>query len=105
MEPPRAMCAEDHLLLAMRLFIAMDMPLWLTQVVGSLSELGRRLIVASEQRGLFEYLSRTLAPDAPIRVVLGDEPSLLGGQLERAERTQRQHIEAMLRSHGFSIAE
>jgi tetratricopeptide (TPR) repeat protein len=32
--------AEDHLLTAMRLFRAMDMPLWLRQAVSSLSELG-----------------------------------------------------------------
>jgi tetratricopeptide (TPR) repeat protein len=32
--------AEDHLLTARRLFIAMDMPLWLQQAASALSELG-----------------------------------------------------------------
>src|SRR5262245_24167706 len=38
--------AEDHLLTATRLFVAMDTPFWLQQAVASLSELGRLLIVA-----------------------------------------------------------
>jgi hypothetical protein len=33
--------AEEHLLTATRLFIAMNMPLWLRQASASLSELGR----------------------------------------------------------------
>jgi hypothetical protein len=36
--------AEDHLLTATRLFIAMDMPLWVRQTTSTLSELGRRLL-------------------------------------------------------------
>ncbi len=42
--------AEDHLLTATRLFIAMDMPLWLRQAASSLGELGRALIVARDRR-------------------------------------------------------
>ena len=62
--------AENHLLTATRLFIAMDMPLWLQQAVSSLSELGHRLIVAREHRNLYDYLNRTLAPAGPVRVVM-----------------------------------
>src|SRR5207245_1758441 len=62
--------AEDHLLTATRLFIVMDMPLWLQQAASSLSELGRLLIVASDRRSLYEYLSRALASGGPIRVFL-----------------------------------
>ena len=74
--------AEDHLLTATRLFIAMDMPLWLRQAVSSLSELGRLLIVAPDHRGLYEYLSRALAPDGPIRVIM-DAPGGGPGSMTR----------------------
>jgi tetratricopeptide (TPR) repeat protein len=88
--------AEDHLLTAMRLFVEMDTPLWLQQVAASLSELGRLLIVAPDQPSLYEYLSRTLAPNGPIRVVL-DAP---GGTDDQG---RRQHVERMLQSHGLSV--
>ncbi|MGH7306202.1 MAG: ATP-binding protein, partial [Candidatus Rokuibacteriota bacterium] len=91
--------AEDHLLLATRLFITMDMPLWLQQAAASLSELGRLLIVARDQKSLHEYLSRALAPGCPIRVMLdapGDGPGI-------HDEARRQHVEGMLRSRGLSI--
>ena len=91
--------AEDHLLTATRLFIAMDMPLWLRHAASSLSELGRLLIVASDHRSLYEYLSRTLAPGGPIRVIL-DAP---GGGPRIGDEGRRQHVEGMLQSHGLSI--
>jgi class 3 adenylate cyclase/tetratricopeptide (TPR) repeat protein len=91
--------AEDHLLTATRLFIAMDMPRWLRQVASSLSELGRQLIVAHDQRGLHEYLSRTLAPDGPIRVVL--DASGRGRTVD--DQGRRLSVEGMLQSHGLSI--
>jgi tetratricopeptide (TPR) repeat protein len=90
--------AEDHLLLATRLFIAMDMPLWLEQAATSLSELGRRLIVAREHRSLYEYLVRALAPAGPIHVVMDDEGGSVVGDEER-----RQHVEKMLQSNGLSV--
>src|SRR5262249_27732235 len=80
--------AEDHLLLATRLFVAMDMPLWLQQVVTSLSELGRVLIVARNQRGLFDYLSRALVPGAPLRVVLGDDSESVRSHSKHDDRTR-----------------
>ena len=92
--------AEDHLLTATRLFIAMDMPLWLRQAASSLGELGRVVIVARDRRNLYEYLSRALAPDGPIRVIL-DAPD--GGPGIGDER-RRQHVERMLQSHGLSVA-
>jgi tetratricopeptide (TPR) repeat protein len=92
--------AEDHLLTATRLFIAMDMPLWLRQAAASLSELGRLLIVAHDHRSVYEYLSRALASGGPIRVVL-DAP---GGVPRIADEGRRQHAEGMLQSHGLSIA-
>ena len=92
--------AEDHLLTATRLFIAMDMPLWLRQAALSLSELGRLLTVAHDQRSLHEYLSRTLAPGGPIRVIM-DAP---GGGPRTGDEGRRQHVERMLQSHGLSIA-
>ena len=90
--------AEDHLLTATRLFMAMDMPLWLQQAASALAELGRLLIVAPDHRGLYEYLSRALAPDGPIRVIL-DAP----GGLRIDDEKRRQHVEGMLQSHGLSI--
>ncbi|OLB10104.1 MAG: hypothetical protein AUH18_09030 [Candidatus Rokubacteria bacterium 13_2_20CM_69_10] len=91
--------AEDHLLLATRLFVAMNMPLWLQRAVTSLSELGRVLIVARNQRGLFDYLSRALVPGAPLRVVLGDDSEPVSGQSKHNDRRRA------VRSHGLSIAE
>jgi tetratricopeptide (TPR) repeat protein len=91
--------AEDHLLTAMRLFIAMDMPLWLRQAASSLSELGRQLIVAHDQRSLHEYLSRELAPDGPLRIIL-DAPD---GGPRIGDKGRQQYVERMLQSHGLSI--
>jgi len=91
--------AEDHLLSATRLFIAMDMPLWLRQAASALSELGRLLIVAHDQRSLHEYLSRALAPGGPLRVVL-DAP---GTGLGIDDDGRRQHVEEMLQLHGLSV--
>ena len=90
--------AEDHLLTATRMFVAMDMPLWLRQTAAALAELGRLLIVASDHRGLYEYLSRALAPDGPIRV----RSDTAGGSKIDDER-RREHFEGMLRSHGLSV--
>jgi class 3 adenylate cyclase/tetratricopeptide (TPR) repeat protein len=90
--------AEDHLLTATRMFVAMDMPLWLQDAAATLAELGRLLIVASDHRGLYEYLSRALAPEGPIRVIL-DTP---GGPRMDDEKRQ-QHLEGMLQSHGLSV--
>ena len=81
--------AEDHLLTATRLFIAMDMPLWLRQAAASLGELGRLLIVARDHRSLYEYLSRALAPDGPIRVIL-DAPGGPGTDDRSAGSTSRE---------------
>jgi class 3 adenylate cyclase/tetratricopeptide (TPR) repeat protein len=92
--------AEDHLLSATRLFIAMDMPLWLRQAVSALSELGHELIVACDQQSLYEYLSRTLDPGGPIRVTM-DQPR---GEPESDDGERRQHAEGMLQSHGLSMA-
>ncbi len=92
--------AEDHLLTATRLFVAMDMPLWLRQAASSLSKLGRLLIVARDHRSLYEYLSRALAAGGPIRVVM-DAP---GGGPRIDDEGRRQHVEAMLQSHGLIIA-
>jgi tetratricopeptide (TPR) repeat protein len=93
--------AEDHLLTATHLFIAMDMPLWIQQAAVSLSELGRLLIVARDQRSLYEYLSRALGHSGPIRIVLAAPD---GGPTSD-DQGRRQHAEAMLQSHGLMIAE
>ena len=90
--------AEDHLLTATRMFVAMDMSLWLRQATIALAELGRVLIVASGDRGLYEYLSRTLATGGPIRVMM-DSPG--GSRIDDEER--RRHFEGMLQSHGLSL--
>jgi class 3 adenylate cyclase/tetratricopeptide (TPR) repeat protein len=91
--------AEDHLLTAMRQFTASDMRLWIRHAAASLSALGRELMVASDRRGLYEYLSDVLGPNGPIRVILhvpGDGPW--------TDDTRRQrHVEEMLRSHGLSV--
>jgi len=92
--------AEDRLLTAMRLFVAMDMPLWLRQVASSLSEVGRKLIVAHDQRSLHEYLRCTLAPDGPLRVIL-DAPN---GKPRIGDEGRRQCVERMLQLHGLSIS-
>ena len=76
----------------------MDMPLWLRQAAVALAELGRLLIVASDHRSLYDYLSRALAPDGPIRVIL-DAPG--GPRIDDEKR--RQHFEGMLQSHGLSV--
>ena len=91
--------AEDHLLTATRLFITMDMPLWLRQAVSSLGELGRVLIVARSHGSLYEYLTRALGSGGPMRVVK-DEPGD-GPRIDDEER--RPHIEEMLQSHGLSL--
>ena len=91
--------AEDHLLTATSLFITMDMPFWLRQAVSSLSELGRALIVSPDHPSLYEYLTRTLAPGGPMRVIMNAPDARAGGDKEG----RRQHIEEMLRSHGLSV--
>jgi class 3 adenylate cyclase/tetratricopeptide (TPR) repeat protein len=90
--------AEDHLLTATRLFVSMDMPLWLRQTAVSLTDLGRLVIVAPDQRDLFEYLTRALALDGPLRVSL-DVP----GGLRIDDERRRQHVEGMLRAHGLCV--
>jgi len=90
--------AEDHLLTAMRHFVAMEMPLWLRRTASSLSELGRQLIVAHDQRSLHEYLSRTLASGG-LRIIL-DEP---GTGSAICDERSRPHVEGMLQSHGLSV--
>ena len=91
--------AEDHLLKATRLFIAMDTPFWLQQAVASLRELGRLLIVARDHRSLYEYLTRALAPQAPLRVIL-DAPA---GELGTIDERRRKHVEEMLQAHGLGV--
>ncbi len=91
--------AEDHYLAATRLFIAMDMPLWLRQAVSSLSGLGHVLVVAREHRSLHEYLIRTLTPAGPIRVVMEDD-----GRSMIGDERRRKRVEEMLQSHGLSVA-
>ena len=91
--------AEDHLLTATRLFIAMDMSLWLWQAASSLSELGGQLIVAHNQRSLYDYLNRTLAPDSPIRLILGAP----GGGPRLGDEERQHHVEGMLQSHGLGV--
>ncbi|MBI4628445.1 MAG: hypothetical protein HY729_07035, partial [Candidatus Rokubacteria bacterium] len=91
--------AEDHLLTATCLFIAMDVPLRLRRAVSALSELGRLLIVAGDHQSLYEYLSRALAPGGPIRVILAAP----GGGPRIDDEGRRQHVEGMLQSHGLSI--
>src|SRR5262249_45140756 len=90
--------AEDHLLAATRMFVAMDMPLWLQQAAAALAALGRLLIVASDHRGLYEYLSRALTADGPIRVIM-DAPD--GPKIDDEKR--RQHFVGMLQSHGLCV--
>jgi len=97
--------AEDHLLRATRLFVAMDMPFWFQEVVTSLSELGRVLIVAHNQGALFDYLSHALTQSAPLRAVLDDEREPTGGRSGREDTRERQRVESMLQSLGLSIAE
>src|SRR5262249_43969724 len=90
--------AEDHLLAATRMFVAMDMPLWLQQAAAALAALGRLLIVASDHRGLYEYLSPPLTADGPIRVIM-DAPG--GAKIDDEQR--RQHFVSMLQSHGLCV--
>jgi class 3 adenylate cyclase/tetratricopeptide (TPR) repeat protein len=88
--------AEDHLLTATGLFIAMDMPFWLGQALSTLQNLGRVLIVGREHPDIHECLSRALPPEGPMRVVLSGETA--------ASEERGEHVDAMLRSHGLSIA-
>src|SRR5262249_672312 len=92
--------AEDHLLHATRLFSAMDMMLWLRQVGMSLGELGRVLIVASDERRLYDHLTGAFPPGGSLDVRLASS----GRQSsESNDKKDRQHTETMLRSHGLSI--
>ena len=88
--------AEDHLLSATRLCIAMDMPFWLGKVVCSLEEFGRVLIVAPGHDSLYEDLRRALPADGQMHVILSDETPASDGHGE--------HVDAMLRLHGLGIA-
>jgi class 3 adenylate cyclase/tetratricopeptide (TPR) repeat protein len=90
--------AEDHLLIATRMFVAMDMPLWLRQAAAALAGLGPLLVVASDHRDLYEHLRRALALDGPIRVRLGEPEWPRTGDEKR-----RRHVEGMLQSHGLSV--
>jgi class 3 adenylate cyclase/tetratricopeptide (TPR) repeat protein len=93
--------AEDHLLTATREFIAMDMRLWLRQVMTTLGELGGLLIVDRERPKVYDYLSRVVGTAEAVQVVL-DTP----GQHPRIEdEARRRHADLMLRSHGLSVAD
>ena len=81
--------AEDHVLSATRMFITMDMPFWLRQAVGSLSELGHVLSVARDHPNFYEYLIRELPSDGPMRVIIeapGAGPAV-------HDEGRRQHVE------------
>ena len=76
------------------------MPFWVRNAALALAELGSLLSVSSDQPSLFESLSRILGSGDPIRVVMdtpGDRPHI-------GDEIRRQHVEAMLRSHGLCIA-
>jgi len=91
--------AEDHLLRAMRLFSAIEMTLWLRQVGTSLSELGRVLIVASNERPLYDHLTGAFPPGGPLDIRL-DSPAR---HASKPDDESDQYIDTMLRSHGLSI--
>ena len=92
--------AEDHLLAATRLFSAMDMTLWLRKVGTSLTELGRVLIVASDERRLYDHLTAAFPPGGALNVRLDSSDRHVSKS--DAER-DRQHVDTMLRLHGLSI--
>jgi len=91
--------AEFHLLTATRQFIEMDMLLWLRQATSSLAELGSILIVGCDHRRLYDYLIRALGPGDRIRVVM-DVP---GDRARIDDEGRRQHVSAMLQSHGLCV--
>jgi class 3 adenylate cyclase/tetratricopeptide (TPR) repeat protein len=92
--------AESHFLAATRLFIAMDMLLWVREAISSLSALGHLLIVARNHPSIHEYLIRALAPAGPMRVVMDDD-----GQSVTGDERRRKHVGEMLQSHGLSVAD
>jgi class 3 adenylate cyclase/tetratricopeptide (TPR) repeat protein len=66
----RRAVAEEHLVLAIKLFCAMDMRYWVKQTVDTMKALGRLLIISREQAALFDYLDRLLSPEEPVRISL-----------------------------------
>ena len=92
--------AESHLLTALGLFIAMHMPRRVRQAASACGKLGTVLAVAADRRDVYDYLSGTLGPDAPIAIVADPSPVL-----SRMDAARRPHAVAMLQAHGMTVTE
>jgi len=62
--------AEEHLGQATRLFCELDMRYWVEQSWAELGALGHLVVVARDQRGLYDYLSQVSSKSDQLTVVL-----------------------------------
>jgi tetratricopeptide (TPR) repeat protein len=79
--------AQRHLVTALMLFRAMDMPFWVKRTVAAICEVGQLMVIAQNNRDLYDYLSRVLSPEERVRVVLDRRDG--GEQAVAAERRRR----------------
>ncbi|MGH7277554.1 MAG: ATP-binding protein, partial [Candidatus Rokuibacteriota bacterium] len=94
--------AEEHLVIATKLFCDMDMPFWVKRVMAAMNELGRLLIVAREHQALYDYLRRVLSPDELVGVILDRRAS--GSQpVSHADRRRGARSDVLLQSRGMIV--
>jgi class 3 adenylate cyclase/tetratricopeptide (TPR) repeat protein len=62
--------AEEHLGRATKLFCALDMRFWVEEACRELGGLGHLVVVAQDQRGLYDYLAQVSAKSEQLLVVL-----------------------------------
>jgi tetratricopeptide (TPR) repeat protein len=99
--------AEEHLTRAVKLFCEMDMRYWVERAWASLSALGHLVVVARDQRGLYDYLSQVSRGDLTVildrrREERRQEPRVGLPERRRAERRRLGRGED-LASRGFVI--
>jgi class 3 adenylate cyclase/tetratricopeptide (TPR) repeat protein len=100
--------AEEHLTRAIKLFYEMDMRYWVEQAWAGLSARGRLMVVARDQRSLYDYFSQ-VSPRGGLTVILDrredqrrQEPRVGLPERRRAERRRPGGVED-LASRGFLL--
>jgi class 3 adenylate cyclase/tetratricopeptide (TPR) repeat protein len=96
----RAM-AEEHLVIALKLVCGMDMRFWVKQAVASMNALGRLLVVARQNQGLYDYLNKVLSSEEFVRVILDRRSG--GHEPVSVERRRAPEANARLQSHGMIV--
>jgi class 3 adenylate cyclase/tetratricopeptide (TPR) repeat protein len=103
--------AEEYLTRATRLFCELDMRYWVDRAWRELGALGHLVVVARDQRGLYDYLSQVSARDEQVVVVLDRRQQERRQAGEETPTGRRQADRRMpgradtLASHGFAVVD